>query len=185
MRVDLFTTIHKAIRGALFDLAAELARLSLSSTESVDRLVCQVERTMAYLDEHATLEDANVFVALRELDPLLADELDRDHRSMGVVEDEVEQRAHELAMADLVARPKAAAALSVVIHHLIALQLLHMNREETEVNRVLWSALDDAALVRISKATAATLPPARLAAWQELVRAATSPTDAHQAAIAS
>ena len=29
MRVDLFSTIHKAIRVALFDLAAELGRLEL------------------------------------------------------------------------------------------------------------------------------------------------------------
>jgi hypothetical protein len=184
-RVDLFSTIHKAIRRVLFELAADLARLQLTSTEAIDQLVCQVERALGLLDDHARLEDANVLVAVRELDPLLAEELARDHRSMALVEVEVEERAQELAMADLAGRPAAAARLAVVLHHLLALQLLHMNREETEVNRVLWASLDDAGLVRIAKASAAALPAVRLAEWQALVEAATSPADGLRAAIAS
>ncbi|MBA2539924.1 MAG: hypothetical protein H0V17_09845 [Deltaproteobacteria bacterium] len=68
----------------------------------------------------------------------------------------------------------ARSCLAVVINQLIALQLLHMNREETEVLRVLWAAYDDAALVAITKRAAATIAPARLAEWAELVRAATT-----------
>lgn len=174
MRVDLFSTIHKAIRVALFDLAADLGRLELSSTAAVDAVVCKVERMLGFLDEHAALEDEGVFAALRALDPQLGDELAKDHRSLEIVQYEVEWISQQLAMADLMSRESVAPRLVIAVNHLIALQLLHMNREESEGNRVLWSGLDDAALVAISKQTTARIAPVRLAEWHRLVVAATT-----------
>ena len=174
MRVDLFSTIHKAIRVALFELAAELGRLELSSTEAVDRAVEQIERVLGFLDEHAALEEAGVFAAVRDLDPLLAEELAKDHRSLEIVQHEVQGLSHQLAMADLASRELLGPRLVIAVNHLIALHLLHMNREEAEANRVLWSGLDDAALVAISKATSERISPPRLAKWHELVVAATT-----------
>jgi hypothetical protein len=175
VRVDVFSTIHKAIRGALFELASELARLELLKTCAVDGVIAQVEHVLGLLDEHAALEDQGVLVTLRTLDPLLADELDKDHRSLDIVQHEVERLAQALAMADLASREAAASRLQIAVNHLIALQLLHMNREETEANRVLWSSLDDAALVAIAKQAAAGLDPVRLAIWQRLIASATTP----------
>jgi hypothetical protein len=40
---------------------------------------------------------------------------------------------------------------------------------------VLWSSLDDAALVAIAKQAAAGLDPVRLAIWQRLIASATTP----------
>lgn len=173
MRVDVFSTIHKALRRVLFELADELARVELSRTIAIDDVVARVERVIELLDEHALLEDECVFPMIRELDPLLADELAQDHRALLIVQCEVERIAQELAMADLASREHHAHRLAIAVTHLIALQLLHMNREETEGNRVLWSGLDDAALLAISKRAAARLSPDRAAEWQQLVIAAT------------
>ncbi len=111
-RVDVFSTIHKGIRGALFALAADLARVELSSTAAVDRVVAEVERVIGFLDDHARLEDDHTFALLREVDPPLADELQRDHRSLDIVQIEVERVAQELAMSALAARAAAAAKLN-------------------------------------------------------------------------
>lgn len=171
MRVDLFSTVHKALRKALFDLARDLACLEVSSIEAVDRAAERVEYVLGLLDEHAAFEGA-AFAAVRTLDPLLAAELDKDHRSLEIVQHDVEQLAQQMAMADRASRPGVTGRLAIAVHHLIALQLLHMNREESEANRVLWSGLDDAALVALSRTAA--LPPARAAEWQRLVTAATT-----------
>lgn len=173
MRVDLFSTIHKALRRALFELSGDLARVELSRTIAVDDIVAKVEHVIGLLDEHALLEDEGVFPTIRTLDPVLAAELETDHRSLLIVQVEVERIAQELAMADLASRERHAHRLAIAIHHLTALQLLHMNREETEGNRVLWSGLDDAALIAISRQAAARLSPVRAAEWQQLVLAAT------------
>lgn len=173
MRVDLFATIHKALRMALFGLAEDLARVELSRTIAIDDLVAQVERVIELLDEHALLEDECVFPTIRGLDPALAGELEHDHRALLIVQCEVERIAQELAMADLASREHHAHRLAIAVNHLIALQLLHMNREETEANRVLWAGLDDTTLVTLRHQAASKLSPVRAAEWQQLVVAAT------------
>src|SRR5690606_6484439 len=134
MRVDLFSTIHKGLRAMLFELSAETARTDVTSTAAVDALVARVERVLAFLDEHAHVEDTFVMPELRALDPLLADELAADHRGLDAVQTEVSLAAEALALADLSQRTRAGAQLLRVVNHLVAVHLLHMNREETEVN---------------------------------------------------
>lgn len=180
-RVDLFSVIHKGIRGALFELAAEVARVEVSSTEAVDRICCHVARVLGYLDEHAAHEDAHAFVALREVDAKLADELEAEHRGLEVAQADVERAAEALAMLDLAGRAAGAARLVCALNHLIALQLLHMNREEIEVNRALWAGFDDEALAAVRARVVSGIPAPRYAEWMELVRIATNPVERQRA----
>jgi hypothetical protein len=110
-----------------------------------------------------------------------ADELDGEHRALDVAQAEVARAADALALLDLAGRPAGAARLVCVVNHLIAMQLLHMNREETEVNRVLWARLDDAALAAVRTRLVATIPAPRYAEWLELVRVATNPVERQRA----
>jgi hypothetical protein len=177
MRVDLFSTIHKGIRALLFELAAEAARADVTSTSAVDALCERVERVIAFLDEHAGLEDRFVIPQVRELDPDLAAELGRDHRALDAVQTEVALAADAVSLADLSQRPVAGAQLVRVINHLVAVQLLHMNREETEVSATLWAGRDDAALSALRAAMAGSLPRERLAAWMSIVTPALNPVE--------
>jgi hypothetical protein len=176
-RVDLFSVIHKGIRALLFELSRDAARVDLTSTHAVDGLVAQVERTLGFLDEHAMLEDTHVFVALRSLDPDLADELARDHRSLEIVQLEVERAADALALAQLSARSDAGAHLLRTINHLVAAQLIHMNREETEVSATLWAGFSDAELITIRTRTKDSLSPARHVEWMELIAPELNPVE--------
>jgi hypothetical protein len=177
MRVDLFSTIHKGIRAQLFELAADAARVDVSSTPAVDALADKVERVLEFLDEHAGLEDRFVIPELRALDPDLADSLAHDHRALDAVQTEVGLAADALSLADLSQRPVAGAQLVRVLNHLVAVQLLHMNREETEVNATLWAGLDDAALASLRTRMAGSLPRERFAEWMAIVRPALNPTE--------
>lgn len=180
-RVDLFSVIHKGIRGALFELAGDVARVEVSSTEAVDALVCRVHRVFGYLDEHAAHEDEHTFAALREVDAKLADELAAEHRGLEAAQAEVIRAVEALAMLDLAARTAGAARLVCALNHLIALQLLHMNREEQEVNRALWAGFDDEALAAVRARVMSTIPPPRFAEWMELVRIAVNPVERQRA----
>ncbi len=176
-RVDLFTVIHKGIRWELFELAREAARIDLTSTHAVDGLVARIERTLGFLDEHAGLEDAIAFVALRALAPGLADELAAEHRALEVVQLEVERAADALALAQLSARPDAGAHLARCINHLVAVQLIHMNREETEVNATLWAGLPDADLMALRNRAKDSLASERQAEWMKIVAPALDPVE--------
>jgi hypothetical protein len=177
MRVDLFSVIHKGIRALLFDLARDAARVDPTSTCEVDALVARVERTLGFLDEHAELEDVHVFSMLRALHPELADELAADHRALEAVQLEVELAADALALADLSNRVTAASQLARVINHLVAVQLIHMNREETEVNATLWAGSSDAELVAIRTRLRDTLAPERQAEWMQIIGPALNPVE--------
>lgn len=180
MRVDLFSTIHKGIRAMLFDLSESAARADITSTASVDELVSHVGRALSFLDEHAALEDQCIFPIVRRLDPLLADELAADHRGLDAVQREVELAADALALTDLSQRPVAGPQLVRVINHLIAVQLLHMNREETEVNATLWAGLSDVELGAIRAGVARSIPMDRLVLWRAILEPAMNPVERQQ-----
>jgi len=177
MRVDLFTTIHKAIRADLFDLAREAARCDLRSTEDVDALVAHVERTVGYLEEHAHHEDNHILGAVRTVAPELAASLAQDHRALDVVAIEVERAAHALATAGAAERPAAGAQLARLVNHLVAVQLVHMNREETEVNDALWGSLGDPELAEIRGRILGGIPAERMVEWRALMAPALSPVE--------
>jgi hypothetical protein len=177
MRVDLFTVIHKGIRAMLFDLSRSAGRADVNSTPAVDELVGHIDRVLAFLDEHSKLEHQFVLPEIRALDPLLADELAAEHRGLDVVQREVQLAADALALTDLSQRPVAGAQLLRVINHLVAVHILHMNREETEVNATLWAGRDDTHLAGIRTRMAGSLPIERFAAWRALVEPALNPVE--------
>ena len=173
-RVDLFTVIHKGLRALLFDLSRDAARIDLTSTHAVDGLVATIERTLGFLDEHAHVEDTYL---ASSLDPGLAAELAADHRALEVVQLEVQRAADALALAELSARAEQGAHLARVINHLVAVQLVHMNREETELNAVLWAKFSDAELIAIRNRVKSTQTAERQAEWTKIVGPALNPVE--------
>jgi hypothetical protein len=169
--------IHKGIRSMLFDLARAAGRADVTSTAAVDELVGHIDRVIAFLDEHAKVENQFVVSEIRALDPLLADELAAEHRGLDVVQREVQLAADALALTDLAQRPVAGAQLARIVNHLVAVQLIHMNREETEVNATLWAGRDDTYLMALRTRMAGSLPSDRFAAWRALVEPALNPVE--------
>jgi hypothetical protein len=53
---------------------------------------------------------------------------------------------------------------------LLSEHLRHMSLEETRANRILWAHLDDDELRAVLRRIAASIEPASLATWIELVR---------------
>lgn len=176
-RVDLFTTIHKGIRTLLFDLALEAGRVDPLDTAGVDALVARVERAFEFLDEHAAIEDRHVLPALRTVAPAVAATLAGEHRAMEALQLDIGRTAEEVARAEPADRRPLVVELARLIHRLIAAQLLHMQREETEANRALWAALDDVELAEIRARAGASLPAVRRAEWSELLVPALSPAE--------
>ena len=176
-RVDLFTTIHKGLRALLFEAALETARVDLSRSCEVDRLVAQIERMLGFLDEHARLEDAEIIPALRTVDPVLAATLCAEHQTHPSVHAAVLRAARALALAPDGERGTAGKHLMRVVNQLVSMQLLHMNHEETVVNAVLWGAYGDAELLAMRGRSVARLPEGRHAEWRSVLVPVVDPTE--------
>lgn len=176
-RVDLFSTVHKGIRALLFELSMEIGRVDVTSTAAVDAVAGRVERVLTFLEEHAAIEDSVVWPELRALDPVLADGLAAEHRALEVAQTDVALAADAIALADLSQRPQAGAQLIRAVNRLVALHLLHMDREETEVLAALWACRDDAVLRALRARMAGTLPRQRLSEWMAIISPALDPVE--------
>ena len=90
---------------------------------------------------------------------------------------EVERAVEALVLAQLSLRLEAGRQLLHAVNQLVAVQLLHMNREETEVNAMLWTGLTDGDLVAIRSRLVASLPQQRHAEWMAIVLPAVNPVE--------
>lgn len=176
-RFDNFTSVHKAIRALLFDLASTAARTDLADEPAAAGLVRRFEKAIGMLKEHAAHEDREVLPRLHRIDPALECRIASDHESLEALNAEVEAIVAEIADASAEVRASRAPLLCRATNRLVAAQLAHMNREETEVTSALQAAFTDQELMAIHGRIVGSIPPARLQSWMELILAAATPTE--------
>lgn len=174
MRADLFTTVHKGLRAILFELSVEVARVDLADPAAVDALLARLGRVCAFLDEHARHEDAHVLPALREVAAATATSLDLEHRMLETIQTELVGVAGALARTPT---PEHGAQLLRVVNRLVAAQLAHMGREETDANHALWRAYSDAELGAIRERLIGAIPPARRGEWRAILAPVLNPVE--------
>src|SRR5438045_1180657 len=159
-RVDLYGSVHKALRSRLFDLAVELDRCDFTRPPEVAIALAAFRRTVGFITEHHHHEDEFVEPALRQLAPELHLAVASHHASseaaLGALCD-LETAAERALQADIRA---AGARLSADYQRFLVDYLRHMNYEETEVNAALWRAFSDAELAAIRGRLQASIPPA-------------------------
>jgi hypothetical protein len=164
-RHDLFTSVHKGLRAAMFEAGALLGHADFRDGAEALHAARAVERLLSLLDEHAAHEDAVVLPAVEALGPELFVSIRDDHARIDGLQRELAHLVGRLAGAGEAER----AALGRRIHDrfgiVLAEQLRHMQREEQEVQRLLWAHLDDEALRALHRSVLARIPAARAAEW--------------------
>lgn len=173
-RFELFTPVHKGLRAALFETGALLARTDFSGAEEAARAARAVERVVAFLEEHAAHEDAVVLPVVEGLSPELAVALREDHARIDGLERELDGLAARLPGATEAER----VAIGVRLHDrfgiVVAEHLRHMQREEHEVQRLLWAHRSDADLRALHGRILGRIARPRSAEWLELILPALS-----------
>ncbi len=168
-RFDLFTPVHKALRAALFDAMQQVARCDFALAPEAAAVAAALLRLSGFLSEHADHEDREILPEVARLSGELAADLQAAHARVGGLEHEVVRLAERLEGAPPVERLSLGRRLHDALGTLVAEQLLHMRREETEVNRLLWAHRTDAELVELHGRVVAAIPPARMQEWFALL----------------
>lgn len=168
-RVDLATTIHKAIRKLLFEQTMLLGRTDFAVESEVSHALIELERTISLLREHGEHEDTVVFPELAASEPELLAECERQHASLEHGFREIEALASALQAAAATQRQQAGAHLARRFQSFVAEQLEHMSFEETTVSAALWRLLDDQKLAAMRTAIRARVTPERGPIWAALV----------------
>lgn len=171
-RHDLFSTVHKGVRHALFQTTSFVARTDFDDPSELAAAAREITTCLALLREHAELEDRFIFPALLTADRDLFASLAIDHTRLEQAAIDVESLLPRLAAAH--DRAAFGAELQRRCHTLTAEHLQHMAREEREVNGALWASHDDGELRAIHGQIVAAVPPDHRATWQTLLFAAIS-----------
>ncbi len=168
-RFDLFTTIHKALRAALFDALQRVARCDPASADDAADVAATVRRLAGFLGEHADHEDREVLPELAQVSGELAADLQGGHARVRGLEHESARLAERLADAPPAERGSLLRRLHEALGSLVAEQLLHMKREENEVNRMLWAHRTDEQLLALHGRILSAIPPVRVGEWLEIM----------------
>jgi hypothetical protein len=168
-RVDLYGTVHKGLRAALFATARDVAATDFSQAPETAAAAAGVERLLAFLAEHAEHEDDAILPAIARVAPELQADLAAEHARVEGLGAELGRIAERLASASETERVSLGRRLHERMGLFVAEQLQHMAREEGQANRVLWAHFSDPELKEIEQRIVGAIPPARMAAWMELM----------------
>jgi hypothetical protein len=174
---DLFTTVHKALRRMLFEAAALLGRTDFTAPGELATARAAVTRCLDFLREHAEHEDRHLGPEILRLAPGLAGTLDGEHTRLehGAISiDSLWPRVEALPAGE---RAPLAAELGRRLNALIVEHLRHMDREEREVNEVLWAHRTEEELRALHMRLVGSIPAGRRLEWFEMMLPALSPAE--------
>jgi hypothetical protein len=168
-RLDLFTPLHKGLRAALFGAVRAAARADFRDDGETRAALAAAEETLAFLADQAAHAEAVLWPAIAAVGPELGASLRSDRVRVAGVERKCEELVARIREASGVARLALARRLHASLALLCAEHLVHMDRLETQANRLLWAHLADEDLRALEARILALIPPERLGAWLALV----------------
>jgi len=157
-RPNYFNNVHKAVRAGLFETSLRVARTDFGDPEVAAAAARDVVDLMDFLDEHAGYEQGFVFPELASFAPTLAAELEAEHIRLAELQTKVRALAHRVHRSSSTAWKKTAPQLARVLSLLVAEQLQHLDREETEANAAAWTNRTDAELAQVQAKAQAAMP---------------------------
>jgi hemerythrin-like domain-containing protein len=165
-RVDLFTTVHKALRALIYHLSTMLQTADFTDERATTASLAALEHFLELLHEHAMHEDRTVFAATHKFEPAMIDKLEAEHHDIGEQLDQVRKNiARVQAAKSNEERIEAGDALNRSVNNFIAFYLTHLAHEEATVLPATWKHFTDEELVGMRIDVQRNTPPARFAEW--------------------
>mgnify|MGYP001028428009 CR=1 FL=1 len=162
-RYNSFNQVHKGLRAYLYDTALKLQQTDLADAKAGEAAMQQVEEVLVLFESHAHNEDEFFNRPLEETNPevakLFEKEHEEDHRLGQVLADLIAQWREE---PDDHARAVTGRNLFYAFNEFIAFNLYHMNKEEIELNAVLWKQYSDATIKATEQALVQSVPPQKM-----------------------
>jgi hemerythrin-like domain-containing protein len=165
-RVDLFTTVHKALRALIYHLSSMLQTADYTDERATKACLAALEHFLELLHEHAMHEDRTIFAETHKFEPAMIDELEKEHHQIDTHLDQVHKSiARVQAAATDHERIEAGDALNRSVNDFIAFYLGHLSHEESTVLPATWKHFNDEQLIAMRLDVQRSTPPARFAEW--------------------
>jgi hypothetical protein len=163
-RMDLYVTIHKAIRAFMADTLVAVGRMDSGDDLELAQVTEQVIALLDFLRLHLNKENAFVHPAIEARATGASAAIAHDHENH---EKHIEHLASSVASLRACAAGERAAPSLLLYRELsafVAHNLEHMLVEETAHNAVLWARYTDAELMDIHHRLVGSIPPAEMMA---------------------
>jgi hypothetical protein len=159
-RVDLYATIHKALRSMMSDTLLRVGRLDCDDADELATALDRASELLAACRSHVAKENKYVHSAIEARQPGASERIAGEHvahlDAIGALEADV---------VALRALPSAGAASRLYgrLARFVADNFEHMHVEETQHNVALWAAYSDAELLQIHQRILASIDAAEMA----------------------
>lgn len=165
-RVDIFTTVHKALRALIYHLSSVIQTADFGNEESANDVLAEVQHLMEMLHEHAKYEDLTVFAETRKFDAAMIDTLESEHHEIGVKQAAVDAAVGQLKAAGTAQeRIVAGEELNRAVNDFIAFYLGHLMHEERTVLPATFKYFNDQQLLEMRVAVQRSVSPGRFEEW--------------------
>lgn len=158
-RVDLYGTIHKALRLFMTDTLTRVGRLDSTDADELAATLAQLRALLELCRSHVAHENEFVHAAIEARRPGASQRIAAEH-----VEHLDAIAGLEAEVAALAALPREPAAQRLYRHlaRFVGENFEHMHVEETSHNAALWALYDDAELLEIHQRILAAVDPAEM-----------------------
>ncbi len=163
LRYNIFNMIHKALRAMLYDTALTLQQTYFADTEEAAEALEKVNSVIGAFEQHGHHEDNILMPTIEEFQPSTVASFEKEHiddRRMGYDLKHLQniyKAAHSRQE-----RLIAGSAIIKAFGDYMIFNLQHMQREEIELNKLLWDHFTDDEIQKINAQTVASISPEEL-----------------------
>lgn len=158
-RYNLFNLIHKGLRHLLYDTALKLQRTDVHASQA-NEVILQLEQVLDYFEQHAHHEDNQIFTAIQPHAPELVADFEAQHAEDHQLSDQLADLIHQLkATSDAAQKNEIWQSIFYAFNEFVAFNLYHMNKEERDVNEILWTHYTDQELMQITQKIISSIKP--------------------------
>lgn len=159
-RFNGFNQIHKGLRALLFETAIHLQQTDFADTVAAEQSFSRLETVLWLFEGHADTEDTFFFARVKDFAPSFIASMEAEHVTDHALGEALRNGMQLYRNAGSTAgRLDAGYQLLLSFYAFIAFNLTHMNKEEQEVNPVLWEHFSDEAIHGLIATALQHIPP--------------------------
>jgi hypothetical protein len=164
-RYNSFNLIHKALRAMMYDTALTLQQTHFADNSEALAAIAKVEDVIYHFEKHAHHEDTFMLPAIEAHEPALVEAFEGEH----VADIELGNRLVTLlnifrSCENNMEKINCGSAINKAFRDFMVFNIVHMAKEESEINRVLWANFTDQELIELNGRLVSSIPPADMMA---------------------
>ena len=142
-RYNIFQQTHKNLGGLVFDAGAGLQKTDSCSAEEICQVLEKMQLAIRYFEYHIRREDILIYNAVASVAPYIISEMEKVNGADLGLAWEIEDKIEKLSPSTGKCAQENVNSLRTSFYAFTAAVLLHINKEETVINQLLWDIYSD------------------------------------------